>query len=49
MTGQAWLMLAVTWTIIILFTGRFFWRVFKTPINPEREAQTRNGILEKDA
>lgn len=49
MTGQAWLMLAVTWTIIILFTGRFFWRVLKTPIRPEREEQTRNGILEKDA
>ena len=49
MTGQAWLMMAVTWTIIILFTGRFFWGVFKTPIRPELKAQTRDGILEKDA
>jgi hypothetical protein len=49
MTTTAWLMLLVTWSIIIFFTGRFFWMVLQTPITPERDAQTRDGILEKDA
>ncbi len=49
MTTTAWIMLGVTWAIIIFFTGRFFWKVLKTPIRPEREAQLRDGILEKDA
>jgi hypothetical protein len=49
MTTIAWAMLAVTWSIIVFFTARFFWMVLNTPISPERDAQTRDGILEKDA
>lgn len=49
MTGVAWSMLLVTWGIILFFTGKFFWMVLKTPVSPEREAQARDGILEKDA
>jgi hypothetical protein len=49
MTAAAWIMLAVTWTIVIGFTGRFFWKVLKTPISPERLEQMHDGILEKDA
>ena len=49
MTGQAWLMLAVTWAVIIFFTGKFFLKVLRTPITPERDAQAHDGILEKDA
>jgi hypothetical protein len=39
----------VTWAVIVFFTGRFFLKVLKTPISPERESQARDGILEKDA
>ena len=49
MTGPAWAMLAVTWTVIIFFTARFFLKVLRTPILPERKEQMSNGILEKDA
>lgn len=49
MTNAAWLMLAVTWTVIVSFTGRYFWKVLTTPVSPERDAQTRDGVLEKDA
>ena len=48
MTTQAWLMLGVTWGVVIFFTARFFWIVLKTPIRPEREEQMHDGILEKD-
>jgi hypothetical protein len=49
MTTAAWLMLMVTWGIILYFTGKFFWMVLQTPITPDREARTKDGILEKDA
>lgn len=49
MTTAAWVMLAVTWTIVIAFTSKFFWKVYRTPIQPERLEQIRDGILEKDA
>jgi hypothetical protein len=49
MTTTAWMMLALTWAVIIYFTGYFFWKVLMTPIAPEREEQLRDGILEKDA
>lgn len=49
MTAQAWLMLGVTWAVIFFFTGKFFLKVLITPLSPERDAQTRDGILEKDA
>jgi hypothetical protein len=42
-------MLTVTWTVVIFFTARFFIKVLRTPIRPERERQMRDGILEKDA
>jgi hypothetical protein len=49
MTTEAWLMLAVTWTIVIGFTAKFFLKVLRTPISPERIEQMKDRILEKDA
>lgn len=49
MTTAAWAMLAITWTIVIGFTVKFFWKVYTTPLRPERIEQMRDGILEKDA
>lgn len=49
MTTSAWGMLVATWSVILFFTGRFFFKVLTTPIAPEREEQMRDGILEKDA
>jgi len=49
MTGSAWAMLTVTWTVVIFFTVRFFVKVLRTPIRPERVQQMKDGILEKDA
>ena len=49
MTTDAWLMLGITWTIVIGFTMRFFLKVLRTPIAPERLEQMKDGILEKDA
>ena len=31
MTGSAWLMLGVTWSVVIFFTARFFLKVLRTP------------------
>jgi hypothetical protein len=47
-TGAAWLMMLVTWAVIIFFTGRFFWMVLTTP-HPEDLDDTTDGILRKDA
>lgn len=49
MTTGAWIMLFVTWAIVIGFTVKFFWKVYTTPISPDRLEQTHDGILEKDA
>jgi hypothetical protein len=49
MTPSAWLMLIVTWSVIVYFTARYFWMVLVTPQQPEREERMRDGILEKDA
>jgi hypothetical protein len=49
LTTQAWVMLSITWAVIVYFTSRFFLKVLTLPIRPEREAQLRDGILEKDA
>lgn len=49
MTAAAWIMLSITWAIVIGFTSKFFWKVLRTPIRPERIEQARDGILEKDA
>jgi hypothetical protein len=35
MKTGAWAMLLVTWSIIIYFTGKFFWMVLKTPAKKE--------------
>jgi hypothetical protein len=31
MTGSAWLMLGVTWSVVIFFTAKFFLKVLRTP------------------
>lgn len=31
MTGSAWVMLGVTWSVVIYFTARFFLKVLRTP------------------
>jgi hypothetical protein len=49
MTPAAWVMLAVTWAVIIYFTAKYFYMVLVTPPKAEREEQMRDGILEKDA
>ena len=35
MTGAAWAMLIVTWSVIIFFTAKFFILVLKTPAPQE--------------
>ncbi len=37
MTTTAWTMMLTTWTVITLFTGRFFWLVLKTPNRSDGE------------
>lgn len=48
MTGAAWVMMLVTWGVIVFFTARFFWMVLTTP-HPEDLDNTSDGILRKDA
>jgi hypothetical protein len=36
MTRAAWIMLAITWSVIAFFTGRFFLKVLRTPPFPHR-------------
>jgi hypothetical protein len=31
MTGTAWAMLGATWLVIVVFTGRLFLKVLRTP------------------
>jgi hypothetical protein len=31
MTGTAWLMLGLTWSVVIFFTAKFFLKVLRTP------------------
>jgi len=42
-------MLGATWSVITYFTVKYFRMVLIIPMRPEREEQTRDGILEKDA
>jgi len=37
MTTAAWTMLIITWSVIIFFTGKFFWKVLTTPPRPDDE------------
>jgi len=39
MTTGAWLMLAATWSVILFFTGKFFWMVLQTPAKPDRDEE----------
>jgi hypothetical protein len=48
MTTAAWIMLALTWSVIFYFTGRFFWMVLTSP-RPEDIDDISDGILRKDA
>ena len=36
-TGAAWTMLGVTWSVILFFTVRFFWKVLANPTPPEAD------------
>lgn len=49
MTVAAWLMMILTCSVIVFFTGRFFWMVLVTPHLEEDYEATRDGILSKDA
>ena len=49
MTTGAWVMLGVTWGVILFFTGKFFWMVLQTPPRPDEPDDTEDGILRKDA
>ena len=35
MTLAAWIMMLVTWAIVVFFTGRFFWMVLTKPTREE--------------
>jgi len=35
MTTNAWIMLGVTWTVVVFFTARFFMKILKTPPRDE--------------
>lgn len=35
MTGAAWTMLVLTWSVILFFTIRFFVKVLRNPTPPE--------------
>ena len=48
MTGAAWLMLGITWAVILFFTGKFFWMVL-TIQNPESLDEPDDGVPRKDA
>lgn len=37
MTGAAWAMLGVTWSVILFFTVRFFVKVLRNPTPPEAD------------
>lgn len=39
MTTSAWIMLVVTWTIVLYFTTRFLWMVLTKPVSsaPDEE------------
>jgi peptidoglycan/LPS O-acetylase OafA/YrhL len=34
-TPQAWWMLGLTWGVVTVLAGWFFWRVVTTPVRPE--------------
>jgi hypothetical protein len=38
MTTAAWTMLILTWSVIIFFTGKFFWMVLTIPPRQDDEA-----------
>jgi hypothetical protein len=45
MTAAAWIMMGVTWTVVVFFTAKFFWMVLRTPPHeePEHEEQFPMG------
>ncbi len=47
MTSAAWIMLIITWTIIIYFTAKFFLRVLKTPHALKTEKQIEKHMEEE--
>ncbi len=49
MTGAAWAMLGVTWSVILYFTVRFFVKVLRNPTPPEAEGDEGPDIPFKDA
>lgn len=38
MTGSAWIMLVVTWSVIVFFAGRFFFKVLRTPSRGDEDS-----------
>lgn len=42
MTGSAWLMLIITWTVVTFFTVKFFLAVLRTPPRDEDSTATRS-------
>ncbi len=37
MSAAAWIMLVLTWTVVIFFTVKFFLKVVRTPPRPDGE------------
>lgn len=44
MTPSAWWMLAATWSVVILFTVRFFWKVLTVPQRRDPGPGTREDL-----
>ncbi|MCE5210877.1 MAG: hypothetical protein LLG40_04940 [Deltaproteobacteria bacterium] len=44
MTPAAWIMLIITWSIIVYFTAKFFWKVLKTPHALKTEEQIEEHL-----
>jgi hypothetical protein len=36
-TGAAWVMMIATWSVIVFFTGKFFWMVLRTPPKDDKD------------
>ena len=44
MTGEAWMMLGATWTVVFFFTARFFYKILTIP--PVKEGDRVEGAAE---
>jgi hypothetical protein len=48
MTSSAWIMLAVTWSVIVFFTAKFFLKILRSP-SIARDEEGPPRVMGKDA